>query len=118
MSAIRERDMILTWLERNHPHALTELIADCQGVLDRRVEPLAPGLIRRRTRDGNHVVTLRRLEPGEELTRHHPNHYFVAVRVVPPNKYIPVESVNGRYTAEYGYYADGSFSELDLTEPA
>ncbi len=120
-AAEKQLDAVLGWLERAHPEVLPELIDACRGVLQRgsgfesRMDP-APGLIRRRTRNGEHVVTLRRLTPRE--IDQDPAFHFMAVACEPSCGDIVPESSDAKFTAEFRYYALTAASDYDLTEPA
>ena len=127
MSAEKERDLILGWLERNHPEVLSELVGACRGVLTagsaaEALTPVEPGLIRRRTRDGKHVVTLRELTAEEASQPDNAPlndrvYAYAAVSVEPKHDSISTNDASGWFTTDFRYNRVAEH-ELDLTEPA
>ena len=115
-AAEKQLDAVLGWLERAHPEVLDELIEACRGVLARRQAPeaAAPGLIRRRTRNGEHVVTLRQLSDEEASGEHFA---YVATDCEPYCADIIPETYGAWFTSRFRYYIDRE-DQLDLTEPA
>lgn len=127
----KQLDAVLGWLERAHTEVLDELIEACRGVLARRQAPeaAAPGLIRRRTRNGEHVVTLRELTSDEKAAHNACNlppfnalgrtYAYSAVACDPPHDGIPTGgSQAGLFTDTFHYTRIFSRDPLDLTEPA
>lgn len=131
-AAEKQLDAVLGWLERAHPLVLTELIDACRGVLQRgsgfesRMDP-APGLIRRRTRNGEHVVTLRELTESEKAMHNEVSvapfnervYAYAAVACDPPCSDITVDgSSPGLFTEDFFYTRIFAQDAFDLTEPA